>query len=53
MRDVFAIIGSGLVGYGLFLIWPPLTYIWFGAIIMIVAILSAAVKGSGSGDDTR
>jgi hypothetical protein len=45
-NDLFIIIGFGLVGYGIYLIWPPLTPLILGALMLIIGLFGALRKGA-------
>ena len=47
MRDILTIVGLGLVGYGLFQIYQPLTYLYGGAILILLAYQMALKKQEG------
>ncbi len=40
-RDLFSIVGAGLVSYGAWLVFPPAGYIALGVIVLSATILSA------------
>ena len=45
-NDIFILIGFGLIGYGIYLIWPPLTPLILGALMLIIGIFGALRKGA-------
>ncbi len=45
--DVMIIAGFGVMGYGLYLIYPPLTPLVIGIIMLLIGLWGAFRKGSG------
>jgi hypothetical protein len=45
-NDVLIVTGLGSLGYGLYLIWPPLTPIILGALLLIIGLTGAFRKGA-------
>jgi TctA family transporter len=39
--DVMAALSLGLIGYGLWLVWIPLTFIIVGSVLFVVALAGA------------
>jgi hypothetical protein len=40
VQEVAAVLGIGLVGFGLYQAWPPLCPIWIGGAILFVVALT-------------
>ena len=45
-NDLFIFIGFGLTGYGIYLIWPPLTPLIMGALMLVIGLFGAFRKGA-------
>ncbi len=45
-NDILILIGFGLTGYGIYLIWPPLTPLILGALMLIIGLFGAFRKGA-------
>ena len=45
--DILILLGFGLIGYGIYLIWPPLTPLILGALMLIIGLFGAFRKGGG------
>ncbi len=44
--DILILLGFGLVGYGIYLMWPPLTPLILGALMLIIGLFGALRKGA-------
>lgn len=55
IRDVFLVVGLGLLFYGLWQVWQPLPYIVVGALLIWLALLepSPAASVPHSGQEKR
>ena len=42
IRGAYAVAGMAVLGYGLWLAWPPLAYIVIGALMVLDSILARA-----------
>ncbi len=45
-NDVLIVSGLGLLGYGLYLIWPPLMPLVTGGLLLFIGLLGAFRKGA-------
>ncbi|MFW5943163.1 MAG: hypothetical protein ACOC9X_01360 [bacterium] len=43
-HDLWAILGVGLLGYGLWLAWPPLAFIVLGLLFVGLGLAGASLK---------
>jgi hypothetical protein len=45
-NDILVLLGFSLTGIGLYLIWPPLTPLILGALMLIIGLFGALRKGA-------
>jgi len=46
-NDILIIVGLGLTGFGLYLIYPPLTPLVMGLILLVIGLWGSVRKGKG------
>ena len=46
-NDLLIITGFLILGFGIYLIWPPLTPLILGALMLIIGLFGAFRKGGG------
>ncbi len=45
-NDFLILLGFGLTGYGIYLIWPSLTPLILGALMLVIGLFGAFRKGA-------